>query len=112
MTLYQSKPQQVEAVQWTGDNWAEVMAFGVVPGDPSKVAKVASTAPTLPASADELREHDFLPLQLLAGKDGAQEWVPVPIGHWLVRQPGDLSDIWPVDPDYFAAKYEPAETVQ
>jgi hypothetical protein len=34
--------------------------------------------------------------------------VPVPVGHWLVHQPGDLSDIWPVDPHYFEAKYEPA----
>lgn len=42
-----------------------------------------------------------------AGKDGKQGWVPVPLGHWIVRQPGDFTDHWPVDPDYFDAKYEP-----
>jgi hypothetical protein len=50
-------------------------------------------------------------LELLAGKDGAQEWVPVPVGHWLVCQPGNKSDVWPVDPDYFAGKYELAVDV-
>lgn len=104
--LYVSRPQRVEAVHWTGDNWSEVLAFGV-PG-----AKTASTAPergdlpSAPATAGALREWTGLPLQLLAGKDGAQGWVPVPIGHWIVRNPGDNSDMWPVDPDYFAAKYE------
>ena len=85
--LYRSKPQHVEAVQWTGDNAPEVRAVL-----PEKVR--------VPADGH---------LLLLAGKDGAQEWVPVPVGHWLVHQPGDLSDVWPVDPDYFAAKYERAE---
>lgn len=33
----------------------------------------------------------------------------VPIGHWVVRQPGDVTDLWPVAPDYFAAKYEPVD---
>lgn len=47
------------------------------------------------------------PVFLKAGKDGAQGWVPVPAGHWIVRNPGDHSDYWPVDPDYFAAKYVP-----
>lgn len=87
MSTYRSKPQTVEAVQWTGDHdsFFEVDEF-----------------------ADEkvFLHHDGA-LDLLAGKDGSQQWVPVPVGHWLVNQPGDKSDIWPVDPDYFAAKYEP-----
>lgn len=83
MTLYVSKPQTVEAVQWKGDNSNECYGFCK--------AKV---------------RYAFSQLELLAGKDGAQEWVPVPVGHWLVCQPDDKSDIWPVDPDYFANKYE------
>lgn len=47
-------------------------------------------------------------LELLAGMNGAQGWVPVPVGHWIVRSPGVLNDHWPVDPEYFSAKYEPA----
>lgn len=86
MTIYHSRPQEIEAVQWTGDNIDDIWdTFGA--------GKVYG--PTEDAG-----------LKLFAGKDGAQDWVPVPIGHWLVSLPGDRSDIWPVDPDYFGRKYE------
>lgn len=88
--LYTSKPQQVETVQWTGDNRDEIESYGG--------GKVAF-GPSWDVHAAGPR------LTLLAGRDGAQEWVPVPVGHWLVCQPGDKSDIWPVDPEYFANKY-------
>lgn len=82
--LYVSRPSVVEAIQWLGTPEAiEQSVFGgVIEFD---------------AAGD---------LELLAGKDGAQGWVPVPLGHWLVRNPGDPSDNWPVDADYFAGKYE------
>lgn len=83
MTLYTSKPQTVEAIQWKGDNSNECYGFCK-----AKVRYMAGV------------------LELKAGKDGAQDWVPVPVGHWLVNQPGDKSDVWPVDPDYFASKYD------
>lgn len=95
MGKYRSKPQEIEAVQWTGENWSEVMPFG------GPDAKLASTT--------DGEGNVGEPLQLLAGKDGAQGWVPVPVGHWIVHMPDDKSDMWPVDPDYFAAKYEPVE---
>ena len=81
---YRSKPQEIEAIQWTGDNLDEVEAFGV-----------------------QFRFSMMWqePFKIKAGKDGAQGYVDVPAGHWIVRQPGDLSDHWPVDPDYFAQKY-------
>lgn len=88
MTLYRSKPTEIEAVQWTGDNLEEIEAFGV---------KFRYSVEW---------EH---PLKILAGKDGAQGYVPVPIDHWVVRQPGDLSDHWPVEPPYFAKKYDPVD---
>ena len=84
--LYRSRPQYVQAVQWTGNNHDEVRAF--------LGGKARWETP------DDLR--------ILAGKDGAQEWVPVPVGHWTVHPPNDLSDIWPVDPDYFGGKYDAA----
>lgn len=86
MPTFRSKPQEVEAVQWTGANCEEIRRFAM--------ANVTRVKPG---------DHDLL---LQAGKDGAQGWVPVPVGHWIVRKPGDLTDHWPVDPDYFAAKYE------
>lgn len=88
MALYVSRPQVVEALQWTDDNYDELRA--ALPG---KVSLEYDDSPR------------GLALILLAGKDGAQGWVLVPVGHWIVRLPGDLSDIWPVDNDYFVNKY-------
>lgn len=87
--LYVGRPRQVEAIQWTGD----VRAI-----DRSPFGGVVAWA------CDDEGED----LLLRAGKDGAQGWVPVPLGHWLVRNPGDPSDNWPVDPDHFAATYDRA----
>jgi hypothetical protein len=84
--LYQSKPSEIEAVQWTGDNYDLVKSFA-----DGKV---------------RWRQDDVAGLELKAGADGIQEWVPLPEGHWVVRQPGDHSDYWPVDADYFARKYD------
>jgi len=84
MALYRSRPQTIEAVQWTGDNVTDLWdVFGA-----RKIYGPHETNPTL---------------RLLAGKDGAQGWVSVPVGHWIVRKPGDDSDMWPVDPEYFAS---------
>jgi hypothetical protein len=87
VTIYRSRPQHAEAVQWTGYN--ETQLYGTF-GSKVRIVGVP------------------LKLELLAGANGAQGWVPVPLGHWLVNKVDDLSDIWPVDPDYFASKYEVA----
>lgn len=88
---YVSKPSVIEAVQWLGGDPDPLSAIA-----PDKVSIIASNFPaTEPV------------LHVLAGKDGAQGWVPVPHGHWVVRNPGDPSDVWPVDPDYFVNKYDP-----
>lgn len=92
---FRSVPAEIEAVQWTGDNFGAVSLQ--LPG------KVRMLHTEIHAVTDNDTK-----LSLQAGADGAQGWVPVPEGHWLVHQPGDLSDVWPVDPDYFAAKYLPA----
>lgn len=92
--IFQSKPSQIEAIQWNGENFPELVKWGE-----GKVQFIPR-----PLTSDKVQE----PMRLFAGKDGAQEWVPVPIGHWLVCQPGDKSDIWPVDANYFARKYAPA----
>ena len=88
---YRSKPQEVEAVQWLGDNADEVGRIAPY--------KFATTE----------RGDGVVTGWLKAGQDGAQDHVPVPVGHWVVRKPGDVTDLWPVAPDYFAAKYEPVE---
>lgn len=88
--LYVSRPRQVEAIQWTGDIYA------------------IKRSPFRDVASAVAWTRDGWQLSLLAGKDGAQGWVPVPLGHWLVRNPGDPSDNWPVDPDHFAATYDRA----
>ena len=91
MRTYTSKPTNIQAVQWTGDNWGILRDFAHL-----KILKRAHGAGT----------HVLLE----AGADGAQGWVPVPLGHWVVRKPGDDSDYWPVDPDYFDGKYVEASS--
>ena len=72
-------PTPVSAVQWTGDNWKEVAAFG---------AKVR---------LDGLGGHE-----LLAGLDGAQGFIPLPVGHWVF---GGGNDYWPVADEDVQANY-------
>lgn len=88
MRTFQSKPQTVCAIQWTGDNWEELHA------SPAPVKS--------PVHRGSLTRELFL----MAGKDGAQGWVFVPVGHWVVWSPEDLTDFWPVEDAYFRNKYE------
>jgi hypothetical protein len=90
--FYRSKPQIVEAIQWTGENFDEVSMFA-----PEKVQLIIPD-----------KDVPGLKLELLAGARGDQGWVPVPLKSWLVHKVGDRTDIWPVDPEYFEDKYEPA----
>lgn len=89
---YTSKPTEVEAVQWVGDNADEVDAFV----GPYKTAVEPDRSPPK--------------LWLLAGQDGEQGWVPVPVDNYVVRRVGVLNDHWPVAPGYFEDKYEPTAT--
>jgi hypothetical protein len=81
---YVGRPKQVEAVQWNGDkeSFEELLEA------------------RMPVEIDD----DVL--YLWSGKDGAQGWVPVPVGSWVVRLLGEERDHWPVDPDFFDAEYE------
>lgn len=84
-TQYRKKPMNVEAAQHDG---LDFTALQEVAGDKVRIDPGTGA------------------LELLAGKDGAQGWVPVPVGHWIVRNPGDLSDVWPVDAEFFARTYD------
>lgn len=86
---YRSKPTEIEAVQWNGD--------------PNDLRGFQA-----PIMFDYTDSEEGV-LRLHAGVRGAQGWVDVPVGHWIVRNPGDLTDFWPVDPEVFARKYEPVE---
>lgn len=105
---YQSKPSEIEAIQY-GPEFRpglvkEVAEFisGFELHDDGAITKYVQPS----GDWDPPENAEVL---IKAGKDGAQGWVPLPLGHWVVRQPGELSDHWPVDPDYFVAKYEPLD---
>ena len=108
MTLYNSKPTQVEAVQYGPEFHAglvkDVAEFiaGRSIKDHEVVGYVRPHGPWDPP------DPEFSVIELRAGVDGAQGWVPVPLGHFVVRSPGVMNDHWPVDPKYFRNKYEPA----
>jgi len=86
---YRSKPTTVEAIQWDGTKSAyhEMDDAGMR----VQVLWVGM-------------QYD---LAVWAGVDGAQGFVPVPIGHWVVRAEGVLNDHWPVEDAYFREKYAP-----
>lgn len=89
---FRKKPVTVEAVQFTGNNWAEVyeltdrVAFAPVDDeedrkdDPEIVAKVYD------------RLHST--------------WVGVKVGQWIIW--GVAGEFYPCDPEVFDATYDPA----
>ena len=90
-----SKPTTVEAIQWDGAS--------------STVDRMRDAHMPVYVLWVEERVAD---LSLLAGVDGAQDRVPVPVGHWVVRAEGVLNDHWPVEDGYFRAKYDVASDGQ
>lgn len=84
MARYRKRPIEVDAVQWTGENAAEVAAFLGLPADPNW-----PVAPTI------------------AIKTAHGDVAYVRPGDWIIpdSEPGTF---YPVKPDVFDATYEPA----
>lgn len=87
--IFESIPQQVQAIQWTGHNVEEILDFG---------------APVCIACEPPL-DDGYITLELTAGVNGVQGLVPLPIGHWIVGRLGEIMDFWPVEDNYFQNKY-------
>ena len=81
---YRSKPSTVEAIQYTGKNYAELLKFA-----PGRIAH-------------DKRNN----VMVKTGVDGKQGWSIVQPLSWIVLNVGNRSDIWSVDADRFAATYE------
>jgi hypothetical protein len=89
LTRYIARPATIEAVQWDGTTEAA-----------SELVLLATAGKVRFAGDDEC--------EVRAGVDGSSGWLPIPVGTYVARNPGDPSDLWPLDPDVLARKYERA----
>ena len=78
MGRFRTKPFEVDALQWTGDNLAEVLAWA---------GRHAAPQP----------DGDLM-VMTLQGSVWAKR------GDWLIKGP---NEVYPCKPDLFADKYEP-----
>jgi hypothetical protein len=91
---YRTKPFEIEAVRFTGDNVKEVSEFT---GGAKKYFYL-------------LQEHDHPESPNIVAEvyDEIHEtWVGVRVGDYIIR--GSKGEFYPCDPGVFAAKYEVAE---
>ena len=93
MTQFRKKPVVINAVQWTGRNLREVIAFTDGPPD----TRSAHAGMAWEAYAD-LVARDGLKIYTLEGKMSAA------IGDWIIK--GVKGEHYPCKPDIFAATYE------
>lgn len=100
---YKTKPFEIDAVKFTGDNWGEVRKFvgpfdtkGVYPnGHVTKFIKYEVTS--LHDDPDIIAQvYDYL----------HRTWVGVKINQYIIR--GMKGEFYPCDPEVFEAKYEEA----
>lgn len=93
MRRFRSEPQDIEAVQWTGDNLSEVREFG----------------------GRRIQERCTAGCQVYVRTRDFGDWAPVPRLSWIVRaasKVGSTNNDGPyyiVDPDYFSAVFEEYE---
>ncbi len=81
---YRTKPSIVEAIQYTGRNFTELLKFA-----PGKIAH---------------NPKNEVVARVTSG--GKPEWVVVSNLFWVVSNPGNRDDIWIVGPSRFNAMYE------
>lgn len=80
---FHSRPIEVEAVQWQGDNLQEIIDLGQTDID---------------VSAGGV-EHEW---DITVHTNNGD--VPLPVTHWLIR---GLNDCYPCDPKTFEQRWEP-----
>ena len=92
---YRKKPVVIKAVQWTGENLREVIAF--TDGPPETKSHHAGM---MWEQYEALVGKDGLKIYTLEGKMDAS------LGDWIIK--GVKGEFYPCKPDIFAATYEPA----
>jgi len=94
--LYRKKPVVIEAVQWTGENLAEVISFTDGPPDTR-----THHAGMMWEQYVDLVAREGLKIFTLEGTMLAD------IGDWIIK--GVKGEFYPCKPDIFAATYEAVE---
>ena len=92
---YRKKPVVVKAVQWTGENLREVIAF--MDGPPETKSHHAGM---MWEQYEDLVRKNGLKIYTLEGKMDASP------GDWIIK--GVKGEFYPCKPDIFAATYDPA----
>ena len=98
MTRYRKKPIEVDAIQWTVDNFAEVSAFTDYEDEEQDLVQTPMRLLGDPLLAEKLA---FFCLK------SQREVVLEPYG-WIIAEP-DGEGFYPCTREQFEATYEPAE---
>ncbi len=91
MSKFRKKPVVIDAIQWGGDNWADVSWFLID-------AQAGYTFDRGPGQADR---DAALSVNTLEGS------MRVSLGDWVIR--GVQNECYPCKPDIFEQTYEPVE---
>lgn len=91
---YRKKPVVIEAKQFNGDNWAEIISWvhqGLHPASQSIIVRAADNVLAVRTLEDRSGQFSHYATQ----------------GDWIIK--GVKGEFYPCKPDIFEATYEPAE---
>ena len=97
--LFQTRVEQVKAIQWTGDNLKEVLDFT------DKAPNFDDWFDSFEEYEEYVKKHDNM-FKLFYLGERSSTTVKVKVGHWIVRHPGGEISSW--DEQTFRRKFEMA----
>lgn len=108
---YRKKPVEIDAMQWTGDNYEEMCCFAWRPSDSHKGAVVDLFVSIDSNVAEDIHIRDLEGMRergctALLFVDANCEWLGIRDGEWVAK---DRHGFYPIKPDVFAATYEELE---
>lgn len=95
---FRKKPVVIEAVQWTGRNWQEVLDFCTVPDE------VCGGVPAIFITNDVANVGGGRRPVLIETLEGTMRGE---VGDWIIK--GVAGEFYPCKPDIFKRTYEPVE---
>lgn len=98
MPLFRKKPVVIEAVQWTGDNWEELIDF-------CTVADPVGGAPARYVTGDVENLNNGYEGRVPVLIETLEGTMRGEIGDWIIR--GVNGEFYPCKPDIFEKTYEP-----